>query len=114
MESVSRAQSPSSTSQNCVVPVSVSFPLGAVPLTSSAAGLAGSLEAIMMVADFSPKDVGWNRKVTLAEAPAPMTSGKAITSGTTKSASEDAILLIRRSQSPLLDINNGLSLMLPT
>ena len=62
------------------------MPGGATPVTETVCGPLGSSLATVMVADFGPRLVGWNRMGTLTALPDSIVSGNDNTSGTKKSA----------------------------
>src|ERR1700751_522481 len=58
-----------------VEPVTASFPEGAVPETCTCLGPAGSSLNPVMLADFEPKPLGWNRIGSLIDVPEATISG---------------------------------------
>jgi hypothetical protein len=86
---------------------------GAFPETATVVGDEGALLVIVMLPDFAPLLVGWNRTGILAEPPGLMTRGKAMPAGIMNSAELEEMLLIERLHPPLLLIVKSMSLNEP-
>jgi hypothetical protein len=89
--------------------IRLSRDVSASPDTRMVCGLAGSLLVTVIVANLLPGLVGSKRRGMGSESPTPTTRGKNKTSGTRKSAEEDAIAVIERTHRLLLFKTSGLS-----
>src|SRR5215472_14569072 len=82
---------------------------GAIPVTDSVCGLAGSSLNTVIVAVFAPRLDGWKRRSTSSDSPGLTMSGYEATPGARNSAEDEMILNIDSGQDPELLIESWAS-----